>query len=120
MPNASAASASPAMSPPPTSEVVLMSGGSATFSCFRLAKLLVRLATTPPAANHVDVGRLTKPPNDDAYGDGSTTASRRKSAANPVRLAAANFLYAARDLMILRSISVANPIPTPTQMAVRW
>src|SRR5271165_6189068 len=107
------------MSPPPTSEAVLMSSGSAAASSFFFGLLLAMLATTPPAANHEDVGRLTKPPKDDAYGDGKSTASRRKSVANPVRLALTNRLYFSRDLMTLRSTSVASPIATPTQIAVR-
>src|SRR2546428_13511576 len=65
-PRPSAARASPAISPPPTREAVLMSSGSAGAWFFRLGMLLAMLATTPPAANHVDVGKLTKPPNDDA------------------------------------------------------
>src|SRR5205807_7075029 len=85
MPRLSAASASPAMRPPPTSDVVLMSSGSASRASLRFGKLSMKLASAPPAANHVDVIRLTKPPNDDAYGEGNTTASSRKSAENPTR-----------------------------------
>src|ERR1700681_3833610 len=91
IPKPSAASASPAMSPPPTSEVVLMSSGSAGALFLSLGKLLTKLANTPPAANHADVSRLTKPPNDDAYGDGSTTASSRKSVLKPTLPALTNF-----------------------------
>src|SRR5437868_2158343 len=83
MPSPSAASASPAMSPPPTSDVVLMSSGSASRASLRFGKLLTKLASAPPAANHVEVIRLTKPPNDDAYGEGSTTASSTKSVEKP-------------------------------------
>ena len=68
-PRPRAANASPAIRPPPTSDVELISLGSAALSLafpVRLVIVSTALATTPPAANHADVGRLTKPPNEDA------------------------------------------------------
>ena len=63
-----------------------MSSGSASWRR-RLSgaarSVLSALDTMPPAPNQSDVCRLTKPPNDDAYGEGSTTASSRKSVAKP-------------------------------------
>src|SRR4029450_596653 len=119
MPNPSAASASPALRAPPTNDAVLMSSGRAAGLSLRMGMLLSALASTPPPANHAEVGRLTKPPNDDAYGDGSNAESSTKSVANPTLVVSTNFLYAARDLMTLRSTSVTRPIATPIQMAVR-
>src|SRR5262252_919408 len=85
-PTLSAAMASPAMSPPPRSEAVLMSAGSApSASSFFFGQADMRLPTTPPAANHAEVARLRNRPKEDAYGDGSTTASSRKSIENPTR-----------------------------------
>ena len=74
-PRPSAASASPAIRPPPNSDVLLMSAGSSPssparrVSSARAARASSRLATTPPAPSQSDVARLTKPPNDSAYGD---------------------------------------------------
>ena len=56
------------MSPPPKSEVLLMSSGSAFAfaSRFGLKSALKRLEAMPPPPNHSDVLRFTKPPNENA------------------------------------------------------
>src|SRR6185369_4958220 len=91
-PSPSAASASPAIRPPPKSDVAVMSEGSAPASpgasrrLRRAARASIRLATTPPAPSQSDVAKLTKPPNESAYGDDSTVESRTKSTALPLRV----------------------------------
>ena len=71
-----------------------MSLGSADLpSAFslRLANVSIMLALTPPAANQVEDGRLTKPPNDEAYGEGRMAESSAKSVAKPARLSAIHY-----------------------------
>ncbi len=72
IPIVSAASESPAISPPPTSDVVLMSDeiSPSPVAVSRPARLSLIVSqielTTPPAANHALVISSTNPPNDDA------------------------------------------------------
>src|SRR5688572_16472888 len=86
-PRNSANNDSPAMRPPPTSDVDDMSSGNASPSpgeplCLlglRAESALMSDATMPPSPNHTDVVKPTKPPNDDAYGDAMMSASSVKS-----------------------------------------
>jgi hypothetical protein len=84
-----------------------------------LGRLLTKLESAPPAANQAEVIRFKNPPNDVAYGDGSTIASRTKSVLKPARPDLTNAWYRSRDLMYLRRNSVAKPIRMPIQIAVR-
>src|SRR5258708_40269233 len=67
----------------------------------------------PPALHQSTVGNSTNPPKADAYGLESTTASRRKSAARPVREPSANFWYPGRLLTSLRRTPIIKPIRIP-------
>src|SRR5204862_6210147 len=67
-PRPSAASASPAIRPPPISDELLMSGGRPSSRACSASRVSVSsaLENTPPAPNHSAVCRLTKPPKDSA------------------------------------------------------
>src|SRR6202023_2314351 len=84
-PSVSAASASPAIRPPPTSEVGLMSDGNAAALPWLRPRcslqVLYRLENVPPAANQADPDRFRKNPNAYAYGDGNRKASSTKPVA---------------------------------------
>ena len=83
-----AASESPPINPPPMSDIVLMSAGispsTGPASGFRFGKVSKSELIIPPNPNQIVVGKLTKPPNDEAYGLGMTMASRMKSVTFPV------------------------------------
>ena len=74
IPSKSAAIESPAMRPPPTSEVVDMSSGSSSpatlasafFAAARLARVFHADENTPPTPHQMLVVSSTKPANDDA------------------------------------------------------
>src|SRR5881394_609020 len=70
IPSPRAARASPAMRPPPRSEVLLMSEGRSSSDFPLGARVFHKLETMPPAPNQTEVPRFTKPPNENAYGDG--------------------------------------------------
>src|SRR4029078_9692247 len=96
------ASASPAINPPPTRDVVLMSVG--TPSARDLAGTARPAAPfhvdekTPPRPNHSEVVQSTNPPKLDAYGLGRRTASTTKSAARAPLLFSPPAWYAALSL----------------------
>src|SRR4051794_29511052 len=94
IPTVSAARESPAISPPPMSEVVLISAGtspSAGLVGFFVANRSNSPLITPPAANQMVVGSSTNPPKEEAYGLGKITASNTKSLTCPDALPLANF-----------------------------
>src|SRR4029077_13583564 len=116
IPTVKAAKESPAISPPPMREVVLMSDGKPSAgvapsperlgasSAFFLKAFerradrvdirpLYKEDPTPPAVHQSTVGSSTNPPKEDAYGLERKTASRRKSVIFPVREPAINCLY---------------------------
>src|SRR5947208_958801 len=97
MPTLNAASESPAIKPPPTSDIVLMSAGRSPSETFLPAASFFWPTSksedpTPPAVHQRTAGSSTKPPKDEAYGLGSTTASMRKSVVLPPNEVSANVL----------------------------
>src|SRR5712671_5532015 len=123
MPKHRAAKESPAINPPPTSEVVLMSAGnSPSTGALLLGLIMSRIVSyneeiTPPPAHQYRVFSSTNPPKDEAYGLGRINASRTKSVARPVLESEEYALYRALPLMSLRSTSVTTPIKRPSWSA---
>ena len=66
MPMPSAASASPAIRPPPTSDVVLMSSGSFACALYGLVSSYTKRACSPRGTTLADYNAMNTPPNDDA------------------------------------------------------
>src|SRR6185312_8805689 len=110
------------MRPPPKSDVLLMSSGTAPRAPgrFGLRNVLNALETMPPAPNQREVLRFTNPPNEDAYGEGNRKQSIAKSHAKPRRPLATKRRHPALALMSFRASWVANPRPTPIPIAVSW
>src|SRR6266513_1455848 len=96
IPRLSADRESPAIIPPPMSEVVLMSAGISPSAGFGSRAFRFFCASsksdpmTPPRPYQKTGSGSKKPPNEDAYGLGMMTESRTKSVARPVRPPLAN------------------------------
>src|ERR1051325_101685 len=119
MPSTRNVTASPAIRPPPRSDMVLMSDTSGTAALRRRSTSAFHAEEKmPPAPNQKAVHHSTKPPKLEAYGLGMMMASRMKSAVLVAALRVFHARYAALAKIHLRSTSVTTPIAMPRPISL--